>query len=188
LENGPPFLESFEPFRSYLLMLARIQVGAKYRAKVDAEGIVNQTLFEAQRHREQFCGSGEGELIAWLRRILGDNIKDAIKYEHREKRDIDREQRLAIPDWDQSCSQLLEITCGLTSPSMKAIKHERETQLADALEKLPTDQREAIELRHLQGCSLAETAELMERTVPSVVGLLRRGLKTLRDLLEESLI
>lgn len=177
---------SFESFREYLLLLARIQIGPKYRAKIDPEGIVNQTLYDADSERAQFRGSADAEIMAWLKRMLSDNVKDAIKFEHREKRDIDQEQRIAVADWDQSCSQLLQITCGLTSPSMKAIKHEREWQLARALSQLLNDQREAIELHHLQGCSLEETADIMGKTCAAVVGLLRRGMKRLRELLQET--
>lgn len=179
--------DSLERFREYLLMMARVQIGPKYRAKIDPEEVVNQTLFEAHRQKDEFQGTGGGELIAWLKRIQSDNVKDAIKFHHREKRDVDREQPLVVPDWDQSCSQFLGITCGLTSPSMKVIKHERELLLAQALNQLPEAQRDAVELHHLQGCSLAETAEVLGRTPAAVVGLLRRGLKRLRELLKEAL-
>lgn len=178
--------ESFERFRDFLLMLARAQIGPKYRAKVDPEEIVNQTLFDAHRQRDQFRGSSEGELVAWLRRMLSDNTKDTIRFLHRDKRDVDREQGPAVADWDRSCSQFLNITCGLTSPSMKVVKYERELQLARALAELPESQRDAVELHHLQGRSLTETAESLDRTVAAVVGLLRRGLKRLRELLQET--
>ena len=178
--------ESFERFRDFLLMLARAQIGPKYRAKIDPEEIVNQTLFDAHRQRDRFRGSSEGELVAWLKRMLGDNVKDAIKFQHRDKRDVNREEGPAVADWDRSCSQFLDITCGLTSPSMNLVKHERELQLANALAQLPEAQRDAVELHHLHGCSLAETADALDRTAAAVVGLLRRGLKRLRELLQET--
>ncbi len=186
MADDPSSLDSFESFRDYLLMLTRAKIGPKYRVKIDPEEIVNQTLFEAHRQRVGVRGLKQGELAAWLKRMLSDNVKDAIKFLHRNKRDIDREQRLPISDWDQSCSRLLEITCGLTSPSGKAIQSERELQLVWALAQLPSSQREAIELHHLQGCSLSETAETMGHTPAAVVGLLRRGLKCLRELLKEN--
>jgi RNA polymerase sigma-70 factor (ECF subfamily) len=53
------------------------------------------------------------------------------------------------------------------------------------MEQLPDSQREAIELHHLHGLSLIETAEQLDRTTGSIVGLLRRGLTKLRELLQE---
>ena len=185
-DAAPLESESFERFRDFLLMQGRAQIGPKYRAKIDPEEIVNQTLFDAHRQRDQFRGSSEGELVAWLKRMLIDNAKDAIRFQHRDKRDVNREEGPAVADWDRSCSQFLDITCGLTSPSMNLVKHERELQLANALAQLPEAQRDAVELHHLHGFSLAETGEALDRTAAAVVGLLRRGLKRLRELLQET--
>ena len=179
--------EAFDRFHDLLLMLARAQIGPKYRSKIDPEEVVNQTLFDAHQQRDQFRGSTEGELVAWLKRMLGDNAKDAIRFLHRDKRDIDREHGQAAHDWDRSYSQLLSITGGLTSPSMKLVRHERELALARALAELPEAQREAIELHHLHGCSLAETAAALDRTAAAVVGLLRRGRKRLQQILQEAI-
>jgi RNA polymerase sigma-70 factor (ECF subfamily) len=176
--------DSFEAYRNYLLMVARGMMGISYRGKVDAEELVNESLFEAYQQRENFRGTTGAECIAWLRKILTDNINDAIRFFHRDKRDVNKEQRLAAADWDQSCSHLFDITCGLTSPSLNAVKHEQELQLAGALAQLPENQRTAIECHHLHGCSLAETADALECSVPAVAGLLRRGLKQLRESLQ----
>ncbi len=58
-------------------------------------------------------------------------------------------------------------------------------RLARAMEQMPEAQRQSIELHYLHGLTLVETAEAMERTTPSVMGLLRRGLARLRTLLED---
>lgn len=178
-------LES-EAYRDYLLMVARASLGLEYRQKIDADDLVNQTLFDAHRQREVYRGSTEGQYVAWLRQMLSDNIKDAIRYCHRNKRDVSREQSMTVGGWDQSYSRLMDLAGDFTSPSMKAVKHERELQLATALAQLPQDQREAIELHHLHGLSLAVTAKTLDRTPASAAGLLRRGLSRLREILQET--
>jgi RNA polymerase sigma-70 factor (ECF subfamily) len=50
---------------------------------------------------------------------------------------------------------------------------------------LPDDQREAVILRHLQEFSLPEIMQLMGRSRASVAGLLFRGLRALREWLQE---
>ena len=57
--------------------------------------------------------------------------------------------------------------------------------LADALAQLPDAQREALVLQHWHGWTLAQIGEHMERTPAAVAGLLKRGLKRLRDLLAD---
>jgi RNA polymerase sigma-70 factor (ECF subfamily) len=73
-----------------------------------------------------------------------------------------------------------------SSPSERASRQEQVLRLADALAQLPEEQRTAVELRHLQGCSLAEVAEQMARSKGAVAKLLFRGVEKLRGLLEES--
>jgi RNA polymerase sigma-70 factor (ECF subfamily) len=172
--------DSLERYRDYLIMVARSMIGVSYRGKVDAEELVNHALFAAFQQQENFRGISRPERMGWLKTILTNQVSDANRFLHRDKRDIDRERNLVVRNWDQSCSSLMSITCGLTSPSLQAVKHEQELLLAAALAKLPEQQRTAVEFRHLHGCSLAETADAMDCTVAAVAGLLRRGLKTLR--------
>jgi len=53
------------------------------------------------------------------------------------------------------------------------------------LERLTDDQREGVRLRYLEGQSLAEIAERMQRSEEAVAGLIKRGLKTLRKHLHD---
>ena len=63
-----------------------------------------------------------------------------------------------------------------TSPSGYVARREHAVMLAAALNTLPEDQRTAVELRYIGDCSFEEIAAFMNRTMPSVAGLLRRGL------------
>ena len=70
------------------------------------------------------------------------------------------------------------------SPSQQAIQIEQLLHLAEGLAKLPDEQRDAVVLHHLQGWSLAQLAGHLQRSEASIAGLLRRGLKKLRELVE----
>ena len=169
-ESDRPEYDSLERFRDYLLMVARATIGVSYRGKIDAEELVNQSLFEAFQELETFRGMSDGETDRLAATDSDGQRQRRDSLPAPRQRNIDKEQRLAVADWDQSCSNFFGLTCGMTSPSIKAVKHEQELALAGALATLPEQQRSAVELRHLLGCSLQETADAMETSVAAVAG------------------
>jgi len=73
---------------------------------------------------------------------------------------------------------------GSTSPSGRVMRQEQLLRLAEALARLPDDQRLALELHHLQGLAVQEVGRRMVRSTAAIAGLLRRGLAALREELE----
>ncbi len=74
------------------------------------------------------------------------------------------------------------------SPAEERARAEREERVRQAVEGLPERQRLALILRHYEGLSQAEAAEVLQTTVEAVEGLLGRARAKLRlalaDLLE----
>ena len=170
-------------FRSYLALLARMQLDDRLRRKMDPSDIVQQTLLQAHRALEDFRGRTEGEMAAWLRQILARNLAHAVRDFGRDKRNINRERELQAAVHASSVRLEAWLASEQSSPSQKAQRNERVLKLCDVLAQLPESQREAVELHYWQGCTLAEIAERMERTPAAVAGLLKRGLRKLRELL-----
>jgi RNA polymerase sigma-70 factor (ECF subfamily) len=171
-------------FREYLSLLARMQVDARLRGKLDVSGIVQQTLLEACQAAEQLTNRSAEEKAAWLRRALAHNLADQIRRLRTEKRNIDRER--ALEEALDRSSQRVQgwLAAEQSSPSTQAARHEQALRLADALAQLPENQRRAVELRHLQGLGLVEIAAALECSKSAVVGLLHRGVQKLRGLLK----
>jgi RNA polymerase sigma-70 factor (ECF subfamily) len=72
-----------------------------------------------------------------------------------------------------------------SSPSHQAVRQEDLLRLAEALGRLPEDQRSAVELHHLEGRTLAEIAQVLGRSRSAVASLVFRGLRNLRQRLDE---
>lgn len=176
----------FERYRDYLSLLARTQVARQWHDRLDVSGVVQQTFLEAHEQRHQFRGGGDdAATAAWLRRILAHNLADARKGLARAKRDAGRERSLE-QELEQSSVRLgTFLAADQSSPSQAAQRTDRAFLLAEALESLPEAQREVVLLRHWEGHSLAEVAARLGRTPASVVGLLQRGLKALRERLAD---
>jgi RNA polymerase sigma-70 factor (ECF subfamily) len=183
-ESVLSFGSTLDRFRMYLRLLAEAHLDRRFHAKLEASDVVQQTLLEAYEKRQQFAGHSEGELAGWLRQMLVHNVADAIRRLGRVRRDITRERSLegAIANSFSRAEQWL--AAAQTSPSQHAVRNEELLQLADAVAQLPDAQREAVVLHHLQGWTLAELANHLERSESAVAGLLHRGLKRLRELVE----
>ena len=169
-----------EDFRAYLRLLARLQLDPRLGGKVDLSGIVQQTLLEAHQLLSQGQPVEPDELPPLLRRLLANNLADEARKARTLKRDTGREQ--SLDDALERSSARLEafLAAEQSSPSVRAERNEELQRLAEALEKLPESQRQAVELHYLQGLSLADVAAHLGRTKAAIGGLLRRGLDALR--------
>jgi RNA polymerase sigma-70 factor (ECF subfamily) len=172
-------------YRDYLRTLARVQTDRRLRGKVDSSGVVQQTLLEAHQAREKLCGLNEAQVRAWLRRALANNLADEARRLGAQIRDVGRERSLAQAV-DESAARMEALLAGdQSSPSDQAVREEELLRLAAALERLSEDQRTAVELHHLDGRTLAETAEALGRTQAAAASLVFRGLRNLRRMLDE---
>jgi RNA polymerase sigma-70 factor (ECF subfamily) len=111
------------------------------------------------------------------------NLADVMRDMARAKRDVSRERPLEHVD-DSFSRADAWLAAAQSSPSQHVLKAEQLLCMADALSRLPEPQREAIVLHHLQGRPLAEVAQSLGRTTAAVAGLLHRGLKSMRQVLE----
>ncbi len=177
-------VRNLDRFRDYLRLLARLHLDPRLRAKLDPSDIVQQTLLQAHRARDQVRAQSDGELAAWLRQILARNLAQAVREFARNKRDVGREQSLEQALGESSARLDRWLAAEQSSPSERAVRNEDALRLAVALEQLPEAQRDALVLQHWQGWSLAEIGQHLNRSPAAVAGLIKRGLKQLRQLLD----
>jgi RNA polymerase sigma-70 factor (ECF subfamily) len=174
---------SLARYREYLLLLARVQIDPRLRAKLDPSDIVQETLLRAHRNLDQFRGQTEQQLAAWLRTILANTLANAVRSFGRRKGDAEFSLEGAL---ERSSARLeLWLADSRVGPEQIAAHNEQLLLLAGALARLPEDQRTVLELKHLRDCSVSEICEQTGRSKAAVVGLLFRGMKRLRVLLND---
>jgi RNA polymerase sigma-70 factor (ECF subfamily) len=173
-----------ELYRTYLAILARLQIGRRLQGKVDPADLVQDTFLEAHRHFAEFRGSAEAELVCWLRQILAGLVANLVRrYYGAKRRDVRLERDLA--DELERSSRVLDqgLAAPQSTPSQRAARREQSVLLADALGQLSEDYREVIILHHLEELTFPDIARRMSRTVDSVKNLWARALAQLRRLL-----
>jgi RNA polymerase sigma-70 factor, ECF subfamily len=170
-------------YREYLRALARAQLDPRLWSEVDPSDVVQEALLKAHRARDQFRGQTEQQLVAWLRTILNNTVANALRCNYRRKADA----TISLNDASDTPSAYDGglLADGQLGPDEIASCNEQLLRLARALALLPDEQRVVIEMKHLHGLSVAEICERTGRSKPSVVGLLYRGIKALRVLLDD---
>jgi RNA polymerase sigma-70 factor (ECF subfamily) len=159
-------------------MLAAAQLPGNLRGQVDPSDVVQNALLKAHEHFDQYRGTSEAELAAWLRRILANAMIDAL-------RRVTREPQL-LQAVEQSSSRLEALlAANVSTPSEQAVRQEELERLAQALEQLPEDQRTAVQLQQIQDYSVEEIAKVMSRSKTAVGGLLKRGMRRLREQMQK---
>src|SRR5262249_28239413 len=84
-----------ESCRQYLLLVANKELDPDLRAKVGPSDVVQDSILEAQRDFGRFHGTTEADVLAWLRRILLNNIANVRQhYRATQKRELSREVSL----------------------------------------------------------------------------------------------
>lgn len=176
-----PLLESF---RNYFNLLAAAQIDKKLQVRCSPSDVVQETFLEAHRDFGQFIGKTQEEFLAWLRRILINNLMRSVDQHVRaQRRCVHRE--ISLGELEKSLGRSAAGLEGVLaardgSPSAIARRHEAALALADHLAGMSPDYREILILRHLKGLPFAEIAEQMNRTSGAVRMLWLRAMEQLR--------
>jgi RNA polymerase sigma-70 factor (ECF subfamily) len=177
----------FTRYQHYLYMLAQAQLGRRLRTKCAPSDLVQQTLLEAHRDFGRFQGQHEGELLAWLRRILAHNLFNEARRYGTRQRDAERELSLDQVQAGVEQSSVVLANClaaDCPSPSQLALEHESALRLADALARLPEDYQTVLLLRVFEELPAEEVARQMGRSAGAVRMLQMRALGALRQEME----
>lgn len=122
---------------------------------------------------------------SWLRAIVERKLVDAIRALRAQKRGGGRRVagELQPPDVS-SVVQLLDLVAvHERTPSRSIARREMLADLQGALDSLRPDYRQAVRLHYIDGLSVADTAQRMERSAGAVGMLCNRGLRELARLI-----
>jgi RNA polymerase sigma-70 factor (ECF subfamily) len=174
-----------ERFRSLLrLQVLMMRLNPRFHLRFDASDLVHETMLRAWQRRDQFRGGCEGQALAWLRRILRNVVADKLDQAHAQQCDINREQSIrAVADSSARLEAFL--VSKQPSPSEEAETREQLVRLAEALERLPENQREAVIRHRLLSQPIAEVAAGLGCSESAVAGLLYRAQCKLAELLND---
>ncbi len=177
-----------ERHREALLRMVAARMDRGMAQRVDASDIVQETLIEAHRRLSDYIKKGPMPFHLWLRQIAKDRLIDAHRRHRAQRRDVGREQPLAVAGRaDQSSLDLAAQLCDMElTPAAHALRKELEGRFWSALDTLDESDREIVLLRHQEQLGNGEVAELLGLS-PAAAGMrYLRALRRLRTALGET--
>jgi RNA polymerase sigma-70 factor (ECF subfamily) len=136
-----------------------------------AEDLTAETFFRALRSMHSFRWQGK-DFGAWLMTIARNLTADHFKAGR---------TRL-----EQTTEDMQTLDTTADGPEVEVLSSLTNESLLRALGELPTEQRECLIMRFLQGLSIAETAEILGRSSGAVKQLQLRGVRNLAKLIPAS--
>ena len=135
--------------------------------RAEAEDVAQDAMLRLWRIAPEWR-SGEAQVSTWLWRVTANLCTDRL-----------RRRRHAGPPLDEVAEPFAE------APGAEARLQQvaRAEALQAALMRLPERQRQAVVLRHIEGCSTEEIAAVMDIGVRAVESLTARGKRALAALL-----
>lgn len=127
----------------------------------EAEDVAQETMLRLWRMAPDWR-PGEAKVTTWLQRVAMNLCTDRL----RKRRTVHID---AVPEPED----------GQASVTDSMIEADRSRALQAALDQLPERQRQAVVLRHLEGLSNPEIAEVMDIGVEAVESLTARGKRAL---------
>ncbi|HEY7425384.1 MAG TPA: sigma-70 family RNA polymerase sigma factor [Gemmataceae bacterium] len=175
-----------EACRPYLLLVANQQLQPDVQRKVGPSDLVQETFLKAQQHFERFQGGTEEELLAWLRRILFNDLLNTVRaYAGTNKRQVGREIGLAA---EESAADVLanRVVDPAPSPGSELIAREEASEVRQALEQLAEDHRQVILWRNWERLSFEDIGQRLGRSAEAARKLWTRAVDELAKTLESS--
>jgi len=171
--------QALDACRGYLLAVAGRELDPALRAKGGASDIVQETLLDACRDFDRFHGTSADELLAWLHRIMHNNLIEFVRrFRGADKRDVRRE--VALPGGDSSEAPGAGVAAGTATPSAQASAREQSEALRQAVERLPEDYRRVIALRYTEKRSFEEIGQTLGLSANAARKLWLRATQRLR--------
>jgi RNA polymerase sigma-70 factor (ECF subfamily) len=174
-----------ERYRARLRRMLTMRMDRKLAARVDPSDIVQDALKAAHGRLSEYLDDPRPTFYLWLRGIALDRLVELYRrHVVASKRSVLREQPRGPMINEESEFELAnQLMTRSLNPSRHLVMEELLTRVRLGLQQLSANDREILELRHLEQLSVSEIADLLGISKTAVTTRHLRALQRLRDIL-----
>ena len=182
-------LALLERYRAYLKHMVAGRLDRRTRPRFDASDIVQETLSKAARHLDDYLKCPPLPFVSWLRGLAAEEIRDAHQQHlFAQRRAVTREIRSSHYTDASALNLSMVLVAQDTSPSNRVVNQERIDRVIAVLKTLEPWDREVLELRYLEGLTIAQVSEVLNLSEGTVAVRQFRALRRLKQRLEMELL
>jgi len=176
-------------FRPRLRRMVGIRMDRLLAARVDPSDVVQETLAEAARKLPQYQAERQLPFYPWLRELAWEQlVRLHRRHVQAQRRSVLRERALSPGLSQESELELAEqIAANSLSPSGQLVRQEVRQRVQAALQKLSSQDREILVMRHLEQLDVKEIAAILRISPKAVMMRRLRAFEHLRRLLGSDL-
>lgn len=181
--GGPEELTNlFSHLRPHLRKMVEIRLDRRLHSRVDASDIVQETYVRARQGLDAFLESPKMDPLTWLRLIGKHLIAEIHRHHFRSMRSPEREQH-----WEDNSSDLLinRIADSIHSFGAAIDQNQLLERVRTLMDQLSLNDREIIEMRHVDEMSMQQAAESLGITFEAAKKRHHRALSRFRELTAE---
>jgi RNA polymerase sigma-70 factor (ECF subfamily) len=183
--NTPALEQLCAVYGERIHRITRLRMGRELRSKLDSMDIVQEALISIVKDLDKFTYKNEGDFLRWTSKIVENRIRDNVDKFHAAKRDMHRE--VHIQDRNSHTKEGHDNSLEpmrVTTPSVLFSKKEELDKLESAIDKLKPEYRMVIISVKIEGLSLKEIGDKMNKSADAVRMLISRAMASLTEIFE----
>lgn len=171
--------QTFLQYRKHLSEMIHKRMDARLRARVDASDILQDLYLRATKNLDTYIQTRPVPPLVWLRTLGKHLLAETHRKHFRKKRSPALECQNTVDDVQFLSEYLADSVESLGS---KLAKAEILTKVRELLKDIPVNDREIIELRHIDGFTFQEAADALGLPLDTVKKRYYRAIDRFKDL------
>lgn len=173
----------FQEYSKFLLGLINKLMGPNLRRSLEPDDVLQETLLAAAACFDEFHGTNESDVRAWLTVLTKHKLVDLARHNGRLKRALKGRVSIDEPKSRGGKSLADLLPADLCTASQVASNREQTGRLAAALAQIDAQEAAVLRMRYVDGMTLVAIGRQIGTGRNGVRGIVARGLRSLRQIL-----